>query len=394
MKKAALFYIVLLLAFVITGLTGCGEESEEDAKEGGGGPSIFSTIPKNNAQNVPTTTAIMVTFSNDIVTPSVANLAFTPGVSGDVSYDPNTYTLIFRPSAALSNVTDYSMTIDGITDLEGNSMSPATISFTTSVPDTERPEITSTSPEDGQKDICHDAEILVRFNEPMDRVRFRSGISFDPKVDVSADEWNLKWGIGDDEEVIISPPVGTDPFEVDEEYMLKLLRDSVTDLSGNPILADYRLKFGTLKYPVEKIGNLSLSGPKIEPVWMYSIGKWGNKWVIAWGGTQPRGAPSQNNPSGTITASADGQILDSVDTIASNADNAFTPTVTKGNGNRLTYQTVALNNNRRFWMVISSTSSYVTFDLRSSAGTIPAQYVHVGGGGEHPSRTPFTIKNK
>jgi ABC-type oligopeptide transport system substrate-binding subunit len=86
MRKALLFCIVLLLSFSIMGLMGCGEEAEEDEeKKDVSGPSVFNTIPKNKAKNVPTTAAILVVFSREIMTPSNANLTFTPAVTGDVS---------------------------------------------------------------------------------------------------------------------------------------------------------------------------------------------------------------------------------------------------------------------------------------------------------------------
>jgi hypothetical protein len=394
MRNVVLSYVTLLLSLAIMGLVGCGEESEEAVEKGGVELSIFSLIPKDGAKDVPTTAAIVVTFGKDINTPSIANLTFTPGVNGTVSYDPDTHTLVFKPSAALSNYTDYSMTIDGITDLEGNSMSPITINFTTSVPDKKRPDITFTSPEDGQKDVGHDANIVVRFSEPIDRLKLRSGISFDPGVDLSPDEWLLEWAVDDHEEVTISPPLGVEPFEVDEEYTLRLSKDSVVDLSGNSMIADYRVGFRTLRYPVEKIQDLSLPKTLAEVRWMYIVGRWGSNWVVIWGGTQPRGAPAGTNPSGTITASADGWILDNVDTLATRGGDAFTPTVTKGDGNRLTFQTASLDNQKSFRMVFGSTSSYLTFDLRSAAGTIPPEYVHIGNNFEHPSRAPFTMKSK
>ena len=191
MGKATLFYIVLLLTFVVTGLIGligCGEESEEAVKEEGAGSFVSSATPANNAKNVPTTAAIMVTFDKDIVTPSVANVAFTPGVSGDVSYDPDTRTMVFKPSAALSNNTDYSMTIDGISGIEGSSMSPVTIEFTTSVPDNRGPKVTLTFPENNQKDLEHNTEISITFDEPIDRIKFPKSVFFDPRIDVSLDE--------------------------------------------------------------------------------------------------------------------------------------------------------------------------------------------------------------
>ena len=390
MRKVILFPIVLLLCFTITELIGCGGDEEEE--EAAGGSWVFNAIPKNGATDVPTTVAILVIFKKDIVTPSVSNLAFVPAVSGDVSYDPDTRTLVLKPSAPLRNNTDSSKPIDGIGDMEGGSMSPVTIKFTTSVPDTEGPIVTLTYPEDGQKDLGHDTEISITFSEPMDRAKFPSSISFDPSAGIS-DEWLFEWATVGDEQVTVSPPRGIEPFEVNKEYTMKFSRSSVMDLSGNTMPADYELTFRTLKYPVERIGNLNFPNGLIEPVWMYAVGRSGKKWVVSWGGEQPKGAPSQNTPSGTITASADGQIQDSVEAIPSNASNVFTPTVTKGNGNRMTFETVNLNNNRRFRMVFSSTSLYVTFDLRSSAGTIPKQYVHIGNDLINPSGTPFTMEN-
>jgi hypothetical protein len=399
-RKVALLYTVLLLSLAIAGLMGCGEEAEEAVEKAGTGPSIFNTIPKNGAENVPTTAAIVVTFDREVITPSVANLTFTPAVSGDVSYDSDTRTLVFKPSAPLSNNADYSITIDGITDLEGNSMSPATINFTTSVPDKTRPEVTLTSPEDGQKDVIHDTNVLIRFSESIDRTRLWSGISFDPRIDLSSGEWPLEWGVGDYEEVTIYPPMGVEPFEPNKEYTLQLSSDSVMDLSGNSMVTDYKLKFHTLKYPVEKIEDLSLSNPMVdpdvvEPKWFYIVGRvGGSRWVVIWGGKQPPGAPSQNTPSGTITASADGEILGGVEGTCINRAHNFTPTVSKGKGNRLTYQTTNMNNTRRYQIIFSSTSSYLTFDLRSAAGTIPKQYVHIGSERVHPSGTPFMLRNK
>ena len=321
-------------------------------------------------------------------------------MSGDVSHDPDTCTLVFKPSAALNNNTDYSMTVDGITDLEGNSMSLATINFTTSVPDKQRPEVTFTSPEDGQKDIIHDANILIRFSESIDRTKLRSVISFDPTVNMSLDEWRFEWGVGDHEEVTIHPPMGVEPFQPNKEYTMRLLKDGVADLSGNSMVTDYNLKFHTLKYPVEKIEDLSLSNPAVEPdvvvpAWFYIVGRTGgSKWVVIWGGKQPPGAPSQNTPNGTITASADGEIQGGVEGTCINRSHDFTPTVSKGEGNKLTYQTSNMNNTRRYQIIFSSTSSYLTFDLRSAAGTIPKEYVHIGSNRVHPSDTPFILKNK
>jgi len=114
-------------------------------------------------------------------------------------------------------------------------MSPFTINFTTSVPDKKRPEITFTSPEDEQKDVGHDADILIRFSEPVDRPKLRSGIHFDPKVDLSSDQWLLYWATGEHEEVTISPPVGIKPFEMNKEYTMYLLKTDRKKAADSPL---------------------------------------------------------------------------------------------------------------------------------------------------------------
>jgi len=395
MRKVTLFFIILALSFAITGLIGCGgDESTDAVKKAGTGPLVLNSIPKNGANNVPTTSSIVVIFDNDIATPSIANLTFTPNVSGTVSYNPNTHTMVFKPSSALSENTSYAMKISNITDLKGSAMSPVTINFTSSVPDTTSPKIIFTSPADNQEDVGHDSKIVIRFSEPIDREKFQSGISFNPTTNISSDKWTFEWAVGENEEVTMTPPHETEPFEIDTEYTIQITRNNVVDLSGNPMIADYKVQFRTLRYPVEKIKNPSIPDPGMAPQWMYTVGKSGSDWVVIWGGTPPPGAPSQTRPNGTITASADGQISDKVSTLNSRGGDQFKPTVSSGNGNSVSFQTADLDNQKKFRITFTTTSSYLTFDLRSSSGTLAPQYVYIGSDLVHPSRTPFTMKNK
>jgi hypothetical protein len=287
------------------------------------------------------------------------------------------------------------MTMDGIGDIAGNTMSPVTIEFTTSVPDNINPKVMFTFPEDGQKDLVHNTEISITFSEPIDRIKFPDSLSFFPGIGVSLDEWRFDWAAGGDAKVTIFPPPGTEPFEVNKEYSVILSKSSVLDLSGNSMLSDLDLQFRTLRYPVEKIENLRMPDAKVmEPVWMYTIGRLGEDWVVMWGSANPPGAPSGNSPSGTITASSDGRIQDDIEALAANPNNAFTQNVSKGNGNRLTFTSANLNDIRHFRIIFRSTSSLLTFELRSAAGILPAKYVHIGSQFVNPSRTPFTMRNK
>jgi len=62
MKKVASFYLILLLSFVIVGLTGCGDDETVTS----GGPSVAWIYPKNGADDIPSTSVIMVTFDREI----------------------------------------------------------------------------------------------------------------------------------------------------------------------------------------------------------------------------------------------------------------------------------------------------------------------------------------
>ena len=396
MSKIVSLCIVLMLSFVLAGLLGCGGDSEGEPEKSAAGTSISNTIPENGAKDVPTTTSILVMFDKAIATPSAANLIFTPPVTGDVSYDAATQTLMLKPATELSKFTDYSLKIDGIIDMEGKSMSPATINFTTSVPDIKRPEITSTFPEDGHKDIVHNTQVVIKFSEMVNSSKLQDGIFFVPEVDVAPDDWVFNWHTAGDVQVTILPPAGTEPFALNKEYIVVISKNGVVDLSGNQMITDHNLKFRTLKYPVENIANLNIpDGRVMEPTWMYNVGRIGKDWVVMWGGGKPPpGAPSRNSPAGTITASSDGRIQDDIEYLAANPAAAHSESVSKGDGNRLTFTSVNLNDIRHHRIIFRSTSSYLTFELKSASGVLPPKYVHIGSQFVNPEHTPFVMENK
>ncbi len=391
MKKVVLLYLAFLLAFSIAGLTGCGDDEAVTS----GGPSVSWIYPKNGADDVPSTSVIMVTFDREISPPSPGNLSFTPGVAGTVTHDSGSYTLTFDPSADMGIGTDYSLTISGVTDVEGNSMNPVTTKFSTIGPDTERPEITFTSPHSGSKDIGHDEDLTFTFSEPIDRAKFRSAIFFTPEIDLKQEDWLIEWGFGDEEKAIISPPPSVYAYPLNKDCTLLLSKGNLTDTSGNPLLIDYKLEFKTLRYPIMDIRNPFYTVKAQPRLWLYRLGSWNSKWVVVWGGTVTPGGPSGSSPAGTITASADGYIIEnSVERWLSESTDAFSVNVSNGDGNSLTYTSKNVDSDTHFTLVFASTSSYVTFDLRSSSGTTVPAFVHIGKDNENPEKTPFVMRNK
>ena len=389
MRKIVSSCMLLLLSFLITGLIGCGGDDEIINS----GPSIARIYPKNGADDLPSTSAIMVTFDEDILMPSAANLIFTPGVSGTVSYDALSYTLTYKPIADLAIGVEYKLKIENVMDLESNAMKPATTKFTTIAPDTSRPEVTTTFPEVGSKDIGHDEDLTFVFSEPIDRAKFRSAIYFTPEIDLAQEDWQIEWGFGDEEQVAISPPPAVYAYPLNKSCTLLLSKGALTDTSGNPLLVDYKLEFKTLRYPIFDPKNPFYDVSKQARLWLYRLGNWNSKWVVLWGGTVTRGGPSGSSPAGTISASDDGYIVaNSVEKIWGHSTQAFTANVSS-DGSSLTYTSATADSDDHYTLIFASTSKYVTFDLRSSSGTTPPAVVHIGKNNENPDKTPFVLRN-
>ena len=254
------------------------------------------------------------------------------------------------------------------------------------VDDNKNPEIVYTFPKDGQGDIAHDEKITVRFSEPVNQDKFWSSISFVPGFDMT--EWTPSWTAN---EVKICPPIATKPFELNSEYILTIPAGGVVDLFGNSMVASSTITFNTLRYPVEAVpGGTNLPG-KISPVWLFTVGKTGGYWTVVWGGTRDPNGPVWSTPSGTIKASDDGHIDEgSVKTVTSEAGYPVTTSVSKGDGNSLTFSTAT---QLEYSLKFATTSSYLTFDLRSP-GTVAKEFVFIGAAFSHPSRTPFILEAK
>ncbi len=389
MRRLVTICTTILLYLTITCLVGCGGDSEEDLANAGGS-GIFYMVPGNGASGVPTTSAFLITFDRNVATPSAGNLAFTPGVSGTVSYDEDIATLLFKPSSDMNENADYSMTISGIIDMEGNAMPSTTINFSTSTADRTRPRISFSYPGDKDKDVGHDTQIVLIFDEPVDRSKLQDGISFDPTTSIPLDDWIIEWGGLSGEELTMIPPVGVEPFGLNKEYTLKISKGSVVDLSDNAMVSDYKAKFKTLRYAVEKDINPMITSMFPDSMWLFVVGKRGGTWVLFWGGTQPPGSPAGTNPGGTITASSDGRIGDDVETNASRKGTNVTQSVSRGNGNRLTFSSQTINAASTYRMLFSSSSSYLTFTL--NPGT--PEYINIGKEHGHPSRSTFVLSNK
>lgn len=140
-------------------------------------PTVLSTNPSANATGVPVGAPVSATFSEP-VQPDTVDFSLVDGtgatVAGSASYDADTLTETFQPSAPLDPRTTYTASVSGAKDVFGNTMVGAvTWSFTpqgtTSLWGTPTPQIVDTGP-------SGPLELGVRFST--DSPGFVTGVRF------------------------------------------------------------------------------------------------------------------------------------------------------------------------------------------------------------------------
>jgi hypothetical protein len=136
-------------------------------------PTVTSTSPVNNAQDVTVGTNISATFSEPMDPSTIDATTFQvtlngSAVSGTVNYADNTAT--FTPASDLEFNSTYAVTVTtGVQDLAGNNMSSNVNWNFTTEQETIPPEVISQNPADGATDVPVDiSSIEVTFSEPMD----------------------------------------------------------------------------------------------------------------------------------------------------------------------------------------------------------------------------------
>jgi methionine-rich copper-binding protein CopC len=130
-------------------------------------PTVTSTTPANNAINVATNTAISAVFSEPIQSGTATFLvkdAAQNVITGATTYGSNS--AAFTPTSALSNSATYTVTLSGVQDIAGNTMTSTNWSFTTiAPPDTTPPTVTTTAPAANASNVSVSTTVSATFSE-------------------------------------------------------------------------------------------------------------------------------------------------------------------------------------------------------------------------------------
>ncbi|MBI4650442.1 Ig-like domain-containing protein, partial [Candidatus Desantisbacteria bacterium] len=209
-------------------------------------PEIVLVSPDNGASRIPINTIITAVFSEPLDSTSINNNTFYiesglegRGQNAEGRINFNNRIVTFTPASPLETNTTYTVTITtGVKDQTGNMLAQDYIwRFTT--PDIIAPQILSTNPEDGEKEIIPGANITIRFSEYMDTTTINSEtfILRDDNDDLIRGTFNYT-----DTTIIFIPFSDL----VKGKSYSATLRSNIKDLSGNSLQGDYTWNFYTI----------------------------------------------------------------------------------------------------------------------------------------------------
>ncbi|HPV40462.1 MAG TPA: Ig-like domain-containing protein [Spirochaetota bacterium] len=208
-------------------------------------PHITSTIPANNASNVPINSALVVIFNRAMDPATINQTTFyvsdsTGPIPGTVIYTGTSAT--FTPSAFFSPNTTYTATVTAAAaDLDGKTL-PAnhTWRFSTgAAPDTTSPTVASTFPADGAANVAINSGISVTFDEAMDPATISTMTFMVQDFLLMIPVTGTVSYTGNT--ALFSPIANLSP----NTTYLATITTGATDLAGNPMAADHTWTFTT-----------------------------------------------------------------------------------------------------------------------------------------------------
>lgn len=139
-------------------------------------PAVLRVSPGNGLTGVPINTRIDLAVSSPLSAASVNSGAITltaggQSVTGSVALSSDRMSMTFTPSSYLSTSTVYTVTVAGLTDQAGNTITAFTSTFTTGTSgtaNTTKPSVVSVSPTNAASGVAVTSAITLTFNEPID----------------------------------------------------------------------------------------------------------------------------------------------------------------------------------------------------------------------------------
>ena len=201
-------------------------------------PELVYRSPGPNATGVAVGTEILLTFSEEVTSPSFFSGFTLTSEAGDVSWvadsGDNGVHVVVIPTSLLELGTQYLITLTGIEDIAGNVMPNVSWSFTTTnTADTTPPTLVSTIPANGALNVDVNTFLSLTFSEPIS--------TLGPSLFPDPGDGDLEVSNGG-KTVTFTP---YEPLLDNQQYTLTAIPGSFADLSGNLNTQFTEVRFST-----------------------------------------------------------------------------------------------------------------------------------------------------
>jgi methionine-rich copper-binding protein CopC len=203
-------------------------------------PEIIHKEPPANATNVSRSEPIVIEFSEPLE-PLNFNNAFTLTTSGtpevpvEITSEDNVHFTV-TPTSALGSGKLYTVSLVGVQDATGNTMTNTEWSFhTASTTDNTPPHLVSSVPANHATGVATSSTISMTFSEPIDAESFSASVT--PTVGTVNPVWS-----NSGKTVTIAPPEG---LAGNQEYTVTILPNGVHDVEGNGNASTITVTFTT-----------------------------------------------------------------------------------------------------------------------------------------------------
>ena len=205
-------------------------------------PTVLSVAPANGVTGVGVNGLVVVTFSAPVnpisVNSSTVQLtgASQTVVPVSVSFNASNTVVTLTPQAPLPASTLMTVTINGVTDPEGNAVANTTSTFSTgAAPDTTQPTVINSSPTANQLNVPTNTAVVIQFSKQMAASTITTN-SFYLHDTVSNQNVSATISISADARTATLVPSA--PLAIDRQFYF-YWTSAITDLTGNPLQTGY-----------------------------------------------------------------------------------------------------------------------------------------------------------
>ena len=211
-------------------------------------PQVLLVNPINNLTNVPINASVQVLFDRPVAANSLSQVTLKAGgstVATSPSLSNGGQTLTLNTSDLLTPGTTYTITVNGVADLAGNTMTTAvTDTFTTGTGGLlSAPAVVSVTPVNGATSVATNSAIVVQFSNPMNPISFNT-TSFALTVTSTSAVVPGTFSLSADAKTVTFTPT-SNLMSGSVQYTLTISYSGLLDVAGNALSTTFTSFFQT-----------------------------------------------------------------------------------------------------------------------------------------------------